>query len=82
MINNAKLKTAVALGLMGLLSRADNPLQEAKEHILNPMSEEDKYRAQGLKPFEFFSGTDFVTVWAINQKNAIRKFKKYEIHTK
>lgn len=76
MINNTKLKTAVALGLMGILSKVDNPLKEAKEHIHAPMTEEDKFKAQGLKPFEFFNGSEFVTVWAINQKNAIRKFNK------
>lgn len=73
MKSNHKLKTAVAIGLAGLLSKIQNPLKEAKEHYTSPMSEEDKLRAQGLKPFTFSDGQ---TVWAINQKNAIRKHAK------
>lgn len=73
MKNNIKLKTAVALGLAGLLTRKDNPLKQAKEHYLAPMSQEDKHRAQGLKPFHFPDG---VVVWSINQKNATKKYIK------
>ena len=73
MKNNIKLKTAVALGVMGLLSKIDNPLEVAKKHLQAPMSQEDKWRAQGLKPYEFHSG---VIVWAINSKNATKKYFK------
>lgn len=70
MKNDIKLKTALALGLVGLLTKKENPLQKGKDHYLAPMSQEDKYRAQGLKAFHFPDG---VVVWSINQKNATKK---------
>lgn len=70
-----KLKTAVVIGLSELFIkyRVPFPLQKAKKHYLNPMSQEDKHRAQGLKPFNFPGG---VIVWSINQKNATKKYLK------
>lgn len=77
-MKNHKLKTAVAKGIADILAKKENPLQGAKDHFLSSMSQEDKYRAQGLKPFHFPGG---VVVWSINQKNATKKYlKRYRNH--
>lgn len=70
-----KFKAALMLGVAAALSRQSvDPVKEAAAVLLEPMSFEDKQRARGLKPFIHPETKE--TVWAINLKNAERKFKK------
>lgn len=70
-----KFRTAVMLGIMAALSRqSSNPVKEAAGVIKSPLSFEDKQKMRGLKPF--IDPDTKEVVWAINQKNAAKKFKR------
>ena len=70
-----RLRVAVMLGVMAALSRqSSNPVKEAAEVIKSPLSFEDKQKMRGLKPF--IDPDTKEVVWAINLKNAIKKFKR------
>ena len=70
-----KFRTAVMLGVMAALSRqSSNPVKEAAEVIKSPLSFEDKQKMRGLKPF--IDPDTKEVVWAINLKNAAKKFKR------
>ena len=75
MRKSQKFKAALMLGVMAALSRqSQDPVKEGADLLLSPMSFEDKQRAKGLKPF--IDPESKQTVWAINLKNAEKKFKK------
>ena len=70
-----KFRAAVMLGVMAALSRqSSNPVKEAADVIKSPLSFEDKQKMRGLKPF--IDPDTKEAVWAINQKNAAKKFKR------
>lgn len=64
----------IAWGLLVLtLIIAFNRCIKVEYLYLSPMTQEDKYKAQGLKRFEFPGG---IIIWAINAKNAGKKYNK------
>ena len=70
-----RLRAAIMLGVMVALSRqSSNPVKEAADVIKSPLSFEDKQKKRGLKPF--IDPDTKEVVWAINLKNAIKKFKR------
>ena len=79
MNNNEKskkrLRVAVMLGVMAALSRqSSNPVKEAADELKKPLTFEDKQKMRGLK--SFINPFTKEIVWAINLKNATKKFKR------
>ena len=70
-----KFRTAVMLGVMAALSRqSSNPVKEAADDLKKPLTFEDIQKMRGLK--HFIDPDTKEVVWAINLKNAIKKFKR------
>ena len=70
-----RLRAAIMLGVMAALSRQSvNPVKEAAADLKKPLSFEDNQKMRGLKPF--IDPDTKEVVWAINLKNAIKKFKR------
>lgn len=66
-------KLASVLSIMVAVQRFGHPEEMMRGSSRSAMSFEDKQRASGLKEFKDSQGR---VVWAINQKNADKKFNK------
>jgi|ERR1051325_3613509 hypothetical protein len=69
-----------AAGLYSILASSSEVLhggsiQNVEPLIVTSSQKEAIYKANGLKPFEI----EGETIWAINEKNAQRKFKKLKL---
>ena len=70
-----KFRTAVMLGVMAAISRqSSNPVKAAADDLKKPLTFEDIQKMRGLK--HFIDPDTKEVVWAINLKNAIKKFKR------
>ena len=70
-----RLRVAVMLGVMAAISRqSSNPVKEAADDLKKPLTFEDIQKMRGLK--HFIDPDTKEVVWAINLKNAIKKFKR------
>ena len=73
----AKGRAVLAFGVMAALSsETDSPVADTIKRSREPMTEQEKILASGLK---FFDMPDGARVAALNYKNALRKWEKLKM---